>query len=154
MKTLERFVTRYDTVYLRGALAAGFLSAVADRFGLWGPPGSPSVAWGNFGNFIEYTGQLNFFVPERWVLVIAWIATGAEIVLGFTLALGLFTRRSALASGVLLSLFALGMTLGTGVKSALDASVFAASAAAFTLSVRGPYPFSLDQLRGFLDDRG
>jgi|GEM_PF-4494908 len=29
--------------FLRFSLAAGLLSAVADRLGLWGPPGTPNV---------------------------------------------------------------------------------------------------------------
>ena len=59
---------------------------------------------------------------------------------------GFYTREVALASGVLLFLFAFGMTIGTGVKTALDASVFAAAAAAFALSVLGPGSWSLDGL--------
>jgi hypothetical protein len=34
----------FETAFLRAALAAGFFSAVADRFGLWGPPGTPHAA--------------------------------------------------------------------------------------------------------------
>jgi len=34
----------FATAFLRAALAAGFFSAVADRFGLWGPPGTPHAA--------------------------------------------------------------------------------------------------------------
>ncbi len=34
--------------FLRIALAAGFLSAAADRVGLWGAPGTPGVAWGEW----------------------------------------------------------------------------------------------------------
>jgi thiosulfate dehydrogenase [quinone] large subunit len=49
------------------------------------------------------------------------------------------------ASGVLLLLFALGMTLGTGIKTAFDASVLAASAAGFLLAARTTFPVSLDQ---------
>ena len=45
--------------FLRIALAAGFLSAVADRFGLWGPPGTPGVAWGNWSEFLDYVAALN-----------------------------------------------------------------------------------------------
>ena len=67
--------------------------------------------------------------------------------LGSTLILGLWTRWSALGSGGLLLLFALGMTVGTGVKSALNASVFSASAAAFALSAWPAYVGSVDALR-------
>src|SRR5205823_11239866 len=42
-------------VAMRMALAAGFLSAVADRFGLWGPIGTPGVSWGGFARFLDYT---------------------------------------------------------------------------------------------------
>jgi len=72
--------------------------------------------------------------------------TAAETALGFALILGLGTRYVALASGVLLSLFALGMTVGTGVKSALNYSVFAASAGAFALATADSYRWSLDAL--------
>jgi hypothetical protein len=56
--------SRLLELYARVALAAGFLSSVADRFGLWGPPGSPRAAWGNWANFVKYTAVLNFFVPH------------------------------------------------------------------------------------------
>src|SRR5262249_39934953 len=45
----------YATLYLRLAVAAGFLTSVSDRFGLWGPPGAPNVAWGGFQQFGAYT---------------------------------------------------------------------------------------------------
>jgi hypothetical protein len=44
--------------FLRLALATGFLSAGADRLGLWGPRGTPGVAWGGFDSFLAYTGKL------------------------------------------------------------------------------------------------
>jgi uncharacterized membrane protein YphA (DoxX/SURF4 family) len=46
----NRRSTRYTgliTTYFRVALGLGFLSAVADRFGLWGPAGAPTVSSGN-----------------------------------------------------------------------------------------------------------
>ena len=30
-----------------------FLSAVADRFGLWDTHGQPNVAWGNYARFLD-----------------------------------------------------------------------------------------------------
>ena len=47
------------TILLRIALALAFLSAVADRFGLWGKPGSPGVSWGNMTQFNAYVARLN-----------------------------------------------------------------------------------------------
>src|SRR5215217_4345449 len=51
------------TVFLRLALGLAFLSAVADRFGLWGSAGTRNVAWGDFAHFTQYTGQLNPWAP-------------------------------------------------------------------------------------------
>jgi thiosulfate dehydrogenase (quinone) large subunit len=125
---------RFSTMYLRLALAAAFLSAVADRFGLWGPPGAPNVAWGDFSHFLAYTATLNPWLPAAAIPVLGWVVTVAEVGLGIALAAGLWTRPAALLAGVLLLLFGLGMTVGTGVKSPLDASVFSASAGAFLLA--------------------
>ena len=51
----------FSSVFLRYALGLGFLSAVADRFGLWGAFGQPNVEWGNFSRFLEYTHTLNWY---------------------------------------------------------------------------------------------
>ena len=141
-------VRRLTPILLRLALGAAFLSAVGDRFGLWGPLGTPDVAWGNFQRFMQYTAQLNPWAPAALVPALAWTASAAELALGVALVAGLFTREAALASGLLLLLFALGMTVGTGVKSALDASVLSAAAGAFGLTLLGPGFWSLDELRG------
>ena len=130
---------RYATLYLRLALAAGFLTSVSDRFGVWGAVGRTNVAWGDFHRFTAYTAQLNPSVPSVLIPPLAWFVTAAETILGFALILGFRTRDAALASGVLLGLFALGMTVGTGLKAALNHSVFAASAGAFALAIIDSY---------------
>ena len=136
-----------SSVFLRFALGCSFLSAVADRFGLWGAFGRPHVAWGTFARFIAYTGQLNWFLPKTMIPVLAVVATAAETLLGILLLLGWQTRTAALLSGVLLLLFAVTMTAALGVKPSLDFSVFSASGGAFLLASSTEYPFSLDQLR-------
>ena len=142
-----RSLRRLTSLYLRVALGVAFLSAVADRFGLWGPPGGHNVAWGDFARFTEYAAKVNPWASAALVPMLAWTATVAEIILGAALLAGAFTRAAGVASGVLLSSFAIGMTLGTGVKTALDASVFSAAAAAFGLALLGPDPWSIDGLR-------
>ena len=132
------------TSFARFALGLSFLSAVADRFGLWGAYGAPHVAWGDFGHFVTYTAKLNWFVPLPMIPALAWFSTCAEIVLGVALILGFFTRAMAFLCGVLLLLFSLAMAFALGLKSPLDASVFSASAAAFLLATAERYPFSVD----------
>ena len=137
----------YSTVFLRMALGISFLSAVADRFGLWGAYGQPNVAWGDFSRLVAYTGKLNWFAPTAVIPALAWAATFAEVLLGLALTLGLFTRVAALLSGLMLLLFALTMTFALGVKAPLDFSVFSASAGAFLLAAYDKYPFSIDVVR-------
>jgi uncharacterized membrane protein YphA (DoxX/SURF4 family) len=137
----------YSTVFLRIALGISFLSAVADRFGLWGAYGQPNVAWGDFSRFVIYTGKLNWFAPTAMIPVLAWAANLAEALLGLALVLGFFTRVAALWSRLMLLLFALTMTFGLGVKAPLDLSVFSASAGAFLLAAYGKSPLSIDALR-------
>ena len=68
------------SVFVRFAVGLSFFSAVADRFGWWGAPGQPNVAWGEFDKFVEYTGKLNWFLPHAMIPTLAIIATCAEIV--------------------------------------------------------------------------
>lgn len=118
---------------VRLALAAAFLSSVADRFGLWGAPGKPNVNWGDFAHFTRYVGMVNSFMPARTIPVLAWLATIAEATFGIGLILGIYKRAVALGSAILLLLFATAMAISFGIKAPLDYSVFGASAAAFLL---------------------
>lgn len=120
--------------FLRVALAASFLSAVADRFALWGAPGEPGVAWGAWGPFQSYAATLNWYAPAALVPVLAWTATIAEVVCALGLLIGWRLRWFALASGLLLLSFAVTMSVTGGVKGPLDYSVFTASASAFFLA--------------------
>ena len=61
----------YAALFARLALGAAFLAAVADRFGLWGAPGQRNVAWGDFGHFVDYTAQVNSFLPAAVAPVLA-----------------------------------------------------------------------------------
>jgi len=92
--------TRGAALALRLALAAGFLSAVADRLGLWGKPGAPDVAWGDWSNFISYTAKLNWFLPHQFIQPVGALATLLEIILAIGLLAGFWRRRFALASSV------------------------------------------------------
>ena len=136
-----------SSILLRLALGASFLSAVADRFGLWGAFGEPYVAWGSFARFVGYTGQLNWFLPKATIPTLAIAATCAEAILGIMLLLGWQTRIAALASGIVLVIFGVTMAAALGVKAPLNFSVFSAMGGAFLLASCAEYPFSIDHLR-------
>lgn len=140
-------LAKFSSVFLRLALGISFLSAVADRFGLWGAYGHPNVAWGNYARFVDYTAQLLWFLPAAIIPPLAMVATAAEILFGVLLVVGWKTRITALLSGVLLTVFALAMTLALGVKAPLNFSVFSAAGGAFLLAARAAFPFTLDELR-------
>ena len=132
---------------VRLALGVGFLSAVADRFGVWGPAGTPSVAWGNFQNFVIYTAKLNPWSPAAMVPALAWIVTIAESTLGVLLIVGLMTRTAALFSGLLTLAFLLAMAGVLGVHAPLNYGVFVYPAAAlFLASCSTPDKWTLDAL--------
>ena len=119
--------------FVRVALSAAFLSAVADRFGLWGPPGTEGVAWGSIEQYESYVGLLNWFVPAALFSPLGWVATMSEVLIAIGLLVGWQLRWFALAAGVLLALFATSMVLALGLKPPLDYSVFSAASAAFLL---------------------
>ncbi|WP_063758697.1 DoxX family membrane protein [Kibdelosporangium aridum] len=137
------------TVFARLALAAGFLSAVADRFGWWGPPNTASVGWGDFSAYTAYTHTLSPYVPDGLQDAAAWAATTAESVLGLTLLAGVLVRWSAWAAAALLSGFALSMGLFLDWEAPLSSSVFAAAAAALLLALAPVDTFALSVDRIF-----
>jgi uncharacterized membrane protein YphA (DoxX/SURF4 family) len=146
-RSLISRLSEYHTVYGRLGLAAGFLSAVTDRLGLWGPYGTPNVAWGDMQHFLMYAAKLNPWFPEGVIPSVGAIVTVIESALGISLLLGLYTRQAAHLGGWLVLAFGVGMTVGTGFKSALNASVFAFSGGAWLLAAARKYPLSLDALR-------
>ena len=125
--TLERMAIRYARI----ALGAAFLSAVADRFGLWGR----YAGWRNFANFTHYTAQVNSFLPAFIIPFLAWAATATELLLGIGLVVGIWPRWVAFGAATLLFLFGTAMAISFGIKSPLDYSVFSASAAALLLAL-------------------
>ncbi len=130
-------------LFLRAAIALSFLSAVADRFGLW----SASVSvWGNWDNFLAYTKVINPWIPDSIIPALGAMATIAEIIFALALLVGFKTELVARLSGLLLLLFALSMTFATGIKGAFDYSVFSASAAAFALSLMKEKFLEVDNL--------
>ena len=134
MSAREFKVERWALRYARIALGAAFLSGIADRFGLWGK----NVGYGDFAHFVQYTAQVNSFMPAFTIPFLAWAATVAELILGIALVSGVWLRWVALGSALLLVLFGTAMAISFGLKSPLDYSVFSASAAALLLALHSP----------------
>ena len=135
-----------SSLLLRIGLGVGFLSAVADRLGLWGAFGQPNVEWGNFSRFLEYTHTLNWYLPAGMILPLGILATGAETLFGLLLLVGWRTRAAALSTALLLLTFAVAMTLALGIKAPLNYAVLTGIGGALLLASRESFPFSLDEL--------
>lgn len=132
MTTKDFNVERWAVLYARLALGVAFLSGVADRFGLWR---GRNVGYGDFAHFVQYTAQVNSFMPAFTIPFLAWAATVAELVLGVALIAGIQLRWASLSSALLLVLFGTAMAISFGCKSPLDYSVFSASAGAVLLAL-------------------
>lgn len=131
-------------VWLRLAVSSAFLSAVADRFGFWGKPGSPHATWGDWEQFLAYSNQVNSFAPSFLLEFLAVSATVLEVVLALLLLVGYQTRWSAYVSSVLLTLFAVAMTSSFGIKSTFTYSVWIGAASCLLLGSIKSYSYSLD----------
>ena len=145
LRTTDPKFRSYATLLLRLGLGVGFLSAVADRLGLWGAFGQPNVEWGNFSRFLDYTHTLNWYLPAGMRLPLGIIATGAEIVLGLLLVIGWRTRAAALLTALLLLTFGVSMTLALGIKAPLNYAVLTGIGGALLLANCESFPFSVDE---------
>ena len=138
----------FSSAFLRLTLGFSFLSAVADRFGLWGAFGDPNVAWGSFDRFVAYTAKLNWFLPQVMIPTLAVLATCVELLLGLLLVVGWQTRIAAGCSGIMLIAFGLAMTAALGLEAPLSFSVFSAAGGSLFLATCSSFPYSVDELRG------
>lgn len=125
---------RFAVAYARIALGAAFLSAVASRFGIW----DGTIDLQHFPKFVQYTAEVNSFMPAFTIPALAWAATVAELSLGVALILGIRVCQVALGASLLLFLFGTAMAISFGPKEPLDYSVFSASAGALLLSLCRP----------------
>jgi uncharacterized membrane protein YphA (DoxX/SURF4 family) len=132
-------ILQITRVVLRVALGSGFLVATADRLGFLGPYGSRNVSWGDWAHFEHYVAVLNWFVPKALIPALSALETVIEASLGLGLLVGIYPRIIAWASALLLSSFALTMTIALGILAPLSYGVFTAIAAALLLgAVRAP----------------
>ena len=129
---------------LRIALGTGFIVTVSDRLGFLGPFGTNNIEWGNWDNFINYTGTLMPFLDKPAVNIMGAIATSAEAVIGVMLIIGLKTRIAAVSSCLLTLSFATAMALFLGIKAPINFGVFPICTASLLLSIIPVYKWSID----------
>jgi putative oxidoreductase len=129
---------------LRIVLAITMLSAVADRFGLWGAPGSHAVAWGNWDNFVIYTQTLNPYANKATAEILGIAATFFEVILSLLLIFGFKTRIAALGTAFLLFFFGFAMAVSVSVKAPFDYSVWTSAASALLLANIGKTSYAVD----------
>lgn len=96
--TDSKYTRNTVTRFLRVTLSVAFLSAIADRFGLWGQPGDANVAWGGWAPFLDYVALLNPLVPQAFIPLLGGIATAAEVALAVGLLVGWKLRWFALTT--------------------------------------------------------
>lgn len=128
---------RYSPILLtvRILLGALLLGSVADRFGLFGGPGTEGVSWGGYSEFVDYTRTLLPDFADAAAPVAAASATALEAGLGFALILGIATRRTASASAALFAVFTVAMATSVGVSEMLSYAVPVMAAGAALIAV-------------------
>jgi putative oxidoreductase len=129
---------------IRIFFAYEFGSAVADRLGWFGPPGS-GVSWGDFAHFVAYTHRVNAFLPLSFAFPLAVLATIAESTFTVTLLFGICTRLAGLGAAILLLLFGSAMTASGLAQGQFDYAVFLLAAGAWYLSAIDPTWLSVDR---------
>ncbi len=124
-------------IFARLALAAAFLSAVADRLGFWGPYSDGVViSWGDMTHFYAAVAALSPWAPQVAIPGLSWLVTALEAALGLLLIVGWQLRWVALTTGLLLLVFAVSMAAFLSLKLMLNYSVLSCAACAFLLHLR------------------
>ncbi len=137
---------RGAAVVVRIVMAVDFLLAVADRFGILGPPGGPGVSWGDFSHFVGYTHTVAVFLPRALAGPLAVLATITEGALGVALLLGVRLRLAALSCAALLSVYGVSMSISLPAAQQFHYNVFILAAAMLALAtLRSPGTLTADR---------
>lgn len=135
---------RWLAFLIRALMASDFLLAVADRFGVLGPPGTPGVVSGDFAHFIDYTRSVASFAPESFGPILAVLATIAELTFATVLLLGIRLPLAAFGAALLLATYATSMTISLPPAEQFHYNVFVLSAGMLTLATLNRSPLTKD----------
>ncbi|WP_316848405.1 DoxX family protein [Pedobacter psychrodurus] len=135
---------QFAQLFLRLALGIGFILPVMDRFGWLGAPGSPTVGWGNWAIFLDYTNSLMPFLAKPAANVMAIIATAGELIFALLLLIGYKIKLAAIGSFLLTLTFALSMFVFANYRAPFNYSVFVVSASSLLLATLPDYRWSID----------
>ncbi|ARS41839.1 hypothetical protein CA265_20150 [Sphingobacteriaceae bacterium GW460-11-11-14-LB5] len=134
----------FPQLFLRLALGIGFILPVMDRFGWLGAPGSPTVGWGDWSAFLDYTNSLMPFLARPAANVMAILATAGELIFAILLIVGYKIKLAAIGSFLLTLAFALSMLIFANYRAPFNYSVFVVSASSLLLTTLPTYKWSID----------
>lgn len=98
-------------------LGLDFAGAVADRLGLFGPPGAPGVSWGTWSAFVADTARLLPGLDRSLVETAAVTATAVEVGLGVLLLSGWQRRWVGKATAGLLLVYLVATARALGLDA-------------------------------------
>lgn len=139
---------RWLAVIVRTLMAADFLLAVGDRFGVLGQPGASGVSWGDFKHFVDYTRSVTTFLPGSLAPSLAVLATIAEITLAVALLLGVRLQLAALGAALLLGIYGASMMISLPAAEQFHYNVFVLGAGMLTLATLARSPLTVDAALG------
>jgi uncharacterized membrane protein YphA (DoxX/SURF4 family) len=134
----------FAQLFLRLVLGIGFILPVMDRFGWLGAPGSPTVGWGNWSVFLDYTNSLMPFLARPVANVMAVLATAGELIFAVLLIVGYKIKLAAIGSFLLTLAFALSMLIFANYRAPFNYSVFVVSASSLLLATLPSYKWSIE----------
>ncbi|GAA4204790.1 hypothetical protein GCM10022289_23300 [Pedobacter jeongneungensis] len=137
----------FAQLFLRLALGIGFILPVMDRFGWLGAPGSPTVGWGSWSIFVDYTNSLMPYLSRALANVMGIIATAGELIFGILLIIGYKIKLAAIGSFLLTLAFALSMFIFANYRAPFNYSVFVVSASSLVLATLPGYKWSVDGIK-------
>lgn len=140
-------INEIPQLFLRIALALGFILPVMDRMGYMGTPGSGKVAWGDWEHFVNYTNTLLPFLNRTLANIMGAGATIAEVIIGICLLFGFRIKLASIGAALITFTFAVCMIGASGIGAPFQYPVFVFTGAALVLSGLDNFKWSLDNYK-------